>query len=84
MGTDAVILFVYLDSYLFVLSTSILQAGIGVNSNLYTCESPIPPVADKLTLEPRYSYVFSSTAPPKFPLTTVLLQGHDMVRPLAT
>jgi hypothetical protein len=40
--TDAVILFVYLDSYLFVLSTSILQTGIGLNSNIYTCESPIP------------------------------------------
>jgi hypothetical protein len=33
-----VIILLYLDSYLFVMSTSILQVGVGINANYASCE----------------------------------------------
>ena len=38
---------IYLDSYLFVVSTSILQVGIGLNNNLAAC-SYTPPMPANL------------------------------------
>lgn len=35
---ELVILLVYLDSYLFVTTTSILQVGVGVTANFAACE----------------------------------------------
>ena len=38
-----VILLIYVDSYFFVSSTSILQVGVGLTSNRATCEYPPRP-----------------------------------------
>jgi len=38
LGVCTVILFVYIDSYLFVASTTILQVGVGLADNFSSCE----------------------------------------------
>lgn len=41
MRGPAVLFFIYVDSYMFVLSSAIIQYGIGININLAACDAAI-------------------------------------------
>jgi len=56
-----VVLAVYVDSYFFIFSTSIIQVGIGTSTNMATCEYASPFRVPNF-LEPQFSCVYFSTA----------------------
>jgi hypothetical protein len=39
--TETVVFAIYIDSYIFVFATALLQNAIGVNTNLRTCDGAI-------------------------------------------